>query len=94
MQTRTTLATAALLAAGALLGWLTASGRIDTPLALGQEKAKEDGPSEKQPAGDGKKPNIVFVLMDNLGYGEIGSYGGGMLRGAPSPISTSSRPRA
>ena len=32
-----------------------------------------------------KKPNIVFVLMDNLGYGEVGVYGGGMLRGAPTP---------
>jgi arylsulfatase A-like enzyme len=31
-----------------------------------------------------KKPNIVFMLMDNLGYGELGSYGGGILRGAPT----------
>ena len=23
------------------------------------------------------KPNIVFILMDNLGYGEAGCYGGG-----------------
>jgi arylsulfatase A-like enzyme len=32
-----------------------------------------------------KKPNIVFILMDNLGYGELGVYGGGILRGAPTP---------
>jgi len=32
-----------------------------------------------------KKPNIVFVLMDNLGYGEVGAYGGGILRGAATP---------
>jgi hypothetical protein len=31
------------------------------------------------------KPNIVFVLMDNLGYGEVGVYGGGILRGAATP---------
>jgi hypothetical protein len=31
------------------------------------------------------QPNIVFVLMDNLGYGELGCYGGGILRGAPTP---------
>lgn len=31
------------------------------------------------------KPNIVLVLMDDFGYGEIGSFGGGPLRGAPTP---------
>src|SRR5262249_59435012 len=31
------------------------------------------------------QPNIVFILMDNLGYGEVGVYGGGVLRGAPTP---------
>src|SRR6516165_11706437 len=35
--------------------------------------------------GQDKKPNIVFMLTDNLGYGELGSYGGGILRGAPTP---------
>jgi arylsulfatase A-like enzyme len=35
--------------------------------------------------GAGKKPNIVVVLMDNLGWGEPGVYGGGILRGAPTP---------
>ena len=32
-----------------------------------------------------QKPNIVFILTDNLGYGELGVYGGGILRGAPTP---------
>jgi arylsulfatase A-like enzyme len=32
-----------------------------------------------------QKPNIVFILMDNLGYGEVGVYGGGITRGAPTP---------
>jgi len=31
------------------------------------------------------QPNIVFMLMDNLGYGEVGCYGGGILRGAATP---------
>ena len=33
----------------------------------------------------GKRPNIVLMLTDNLGYGELGVYGGGILRGAPTP---------
>ena len=32
-----------------------------------------------------EKPNIVLVFMDNFGWGELGVYGGGVLRGAPTP---------
>ena len=35
--------------------------------------------------GNPSKPNIVLVLMDNFGYGEVGVYGGGVLRGAATP---------
>ena len=31
------------------------------------------------------KPNVILILMDNFGYGEIGVYGGGILRGAATP---------
>ena len=31
------------------------------------------------------RPNIVVMVMDNLGWGEIGVYGGGILRGAETP---------
>jgi arylsulfatase len=34
---------------------------------------------------DERPPNIVLMLSDNLGFGEIGVYGGGTLRGAPTP---------
>ena len=32
-----------------------------------------------------KNSNIVFILADNLGWGELGCYGGGPLRGDPTP---------
>ena len=31
------------------------------------------------------QPNVVLVLLDNTGWGDFGPYGGGELRGAPSP---------
>ena len=37
------------------------------------------------PAVAAKKPNIVLIFMDNFGYGELGVYGGGITRGAPTP---------
>ena len=34
---------------------------------------------------DDEQPNILLVFMDNFGYGELGCYGGGITRGAPTP---------
>jgi arylsulfatase A-like enzyme len=33
----------------------------------------------------GKKPNILLIVSDDHGYGDIGSYGGGEGRGMPTP---------
>jgi arylsulfatase len=33
-------------------------------------------------AEDVRRPNIVFILADNLGWGELRVYGGGPLGGA------------
>lgn len=83
MRTQTTLAAAALLACGVLPGWLVTAGRLDAPPAVGQG-AKRDDPPAKQPAKDGKRPNIVVLLADNVGYGVPSSYNGGVLD-TPTP---------
>ena len=42
-------------------------------------------PFDSLQAQNGSRPNIVFMIADNLGYGDVGIYGGGELRGAPTP---------
>ena len=32
-----------------------------------------------------EKPNVVLMLADNVGWGDIGVYGGGEIRGMPTP---------
>ncbi len=33
----------------------------------------------------GKQPNILFIVSDDTGYGDLGPYGGGVGRGMPTP---------
>ena len=44
------------------------------------------GTDPRQAAALGpRRPNIVFILTDNTGWGDWGPYGGGAMRGAASP---------
>lgn len=36
-------------------------------------------------AQDARKPNILFIVSDDTGYGDLGPYGGGEGRGQPTP---------
>src|SRR5215475_1107956 len=56
-----------------------------TALAAGSAialNATENAQAQQQPPAPSGPPNIVYFLVDNLGYGELGCYGGGILRGA------------
>lgn len=59
------------------------SGQESRPQAPEVETPTEA--PETTPIAADKKPNVVFILADNVGYGDLGSYGGGELRGAPTP---------
>ena len=36
-------------------------------------------------ARTGRKPNILVILFDDVGWGDFGCYGGGTAVGAPTP---------
>jgi len=42
-------------------------------------------PPAAAPAKPGGKPNILFIVSDDTGYGDLGPYGGGVGRGMPTP---------
>src|SRR5262245_28618324 len=113
MLRNTRVQMAAILAIGALLGYLVASGRLnpfqgaeaappataDTPAAPAQSgpgccegackgevlalagglnpRQKDD----KEPPKDGKKPNILFIMGDDIGIWNIGAYHRGIMSG-------------
>jgi arylsulfatase len=109
MRTRTILSTGAVVAAGALLGWLAASGRLNDTLAqekkadppptagtpdvlprpdfrfsgnVGRTILDSDKPQFPQPVQPPKgAPNVVLILLDDTGFGQYGTFGGGV----PSP---------
>src|ERR1700739_1036360 len=39
-------------------------------------------PAQQGTPATNRRPNILYVHIDNLGMGELGCYGGGILRGA------------
>ena len=52
--------------------WLQEDKKIDKKLAALEKRF-------------GKKPNIIYILADDIGWGEPGCYMGGKLRGTPTP---------
>ena len=86
-----------LLIGGGILGWLN-RGAILTQLVLrAAERGKIDvaehqpvtwdqGPTMAETPTSERPPNIVFILLDDLGINDISTFGGGVANGAvPTP---------
>ena len=68
--------------------------QLDAPFLTAQKKnaakwAAEDKTTDAKLAAlekrFGKKPNIIYILADDVGWGELGWQGGGKHRGTPTP---------
>lgn len=57
---------------------------LTTSLSLLAASAAFFDAGEAAQAAD-KKPNILFIVSDDTGYGDLGAYGGGEGRGMPTP---------
>lgn len=55
-------------------------------IAAGASTQAAQAQTSKRSTANGQPPNIVYFLVDNLGYGELGCYGGGILRGADTRV--------
>ena len=58
----------------------TAVATLAAALTLGLAASVDMAQAQQPP-----KPNIVFIMTDDVGWGDLGSYGGGVMRGAPTP---------
>src|SRR5262245_54669563 len=69
----------------ALLGMLGSGALSAVAKALSSSTADAAQATSPTRSAGGQKPNVVFILCDNVGYGDLGPYGGGELRGCPTP---------
>jgi arylsulfatase len=59
------------------LSWLTSAMAISA-VVTGLSSATAQ-------AQQARKPNFIMIMTDDVGWGDLGSYGGGVMRGAPTP---------
>ena len=52
--------------------------------AIGVSYLAPPAEAQAQPAQQAK-PNILFIVSDDTGFGDLGPYGGGVGRGMPTP---------
>ncbi len=90
------LVVASSLAVGLAVGFIGSSfaQQSDAPYLVYEKKNKDKWAIEDNQVNEklaalekkfGKKPNIIMVLSDDVGWGVLGAYGGGKVVGTPTP---------
>ena len=91
---RSMIAIAVMVAVSLPLTSLQAAPVFDGYFQMEQKKNAEGWAAEDKKTNErlaelekrfGKKPNIIYILADDVGWGELGWQGGGKHRGTPTP---------
>jgi hypothetical protein len=75
--------------ARSLTGLSLSTALVCASCAKAQPGGSAVGGSQPASTGDNGKPNVVFILADNVGYGDMGPYGAGSCADARRRASTS-----
>ena len=62
-----------------------ASDSMEPALSFPAEERAAQGKLDALRARTGKRPNILWLVIDDMGWGDPGAYGGGAVVGAATP---------
>jgi arylsulfatase A-like enzyme len=86
MRIRTTLLGLAVIGLGSVLGYTAATRHRTSEASNVAEAAAKPPPPVKDAAAN--RPNVVFILVDNVGWGDFSVYGGTVLTPRIDSIAT------